>query len=80
MGTLPPTTLVRSSFPHMAHAGRRFSAHFITSIVARVPRDSLDRRGEFGDLEIGACYVAGRYPVRTTATTGRASASSAGTA
>ena len=60
MGTLPPTTLVRSSFPHMAHAGRRFSAHFITSIVARVPRDSLDRRGEFGDLEIGACYVAGK--------------------
>ncbi|MCY1058612.1 GMC oxidoreductase [Nannocystis sp. SCPEA4] len=60
MGTLPPTTLVRNSFPHMARAGGRFSAHFISSIVARVPRVALDPNGSFGDLEIGACYVAGK--------------------
>lgn len=60
MGTLPPTTLVRNSFPQMSNAGSRFSAHFITSIVARVPRADLDPQGEFGSLELGACYVAGK--------------------
>lgn len=37
MGTLPPVTLIRNSFPELANAvGQRFSAHFITSIAARV--------------------------------------------
>ena len=58
MGTLPPTTLVRNSFPHMHRAGERFSAHFITSIVARVPRDDFDG-DTFGELELGAFYIAG---------------------
>ena len=66
MGTLPPTTLVRNSFPDIPKifdaAGKRFSAHFITSIVARVPRDDIEQvTGErFGDLELGAFYIAGK--------------------
>jgi hypothetical protein len=61
MGTLPPTTLVRNSFLDLSHRiGERFCAHFITSIVARVPRKDLDPQDRFGPLEIGACYVAGK--------------------
>ncbi|MTW02364.1 GMC family oxidoreductase [Duganella ginsengisoli] len=59
MGTLPPATLVRNSFPDAPNVGERFTAHFITAIVARVPKALLDPNGEFGDLELGACYVAG---------------------
>ena len=57
-GVLPPTTLVQNAFPDST-AGERFSAHFITSITARVPRDNLDPDGTFSDLQLGACYVAG---------------------
>jgi choline dehydrogenase-like flavoprotein len=57
-GTLPPTTLVQNAYPDNP-AGDRFSAHFITSIVARVPREDLDPNGTFSDLQIGACYIAG---------------------
>ncbi len=75
MGTLPPTTLVRNSFPQIAEkVGERFSAHFITSIIARIPKKDfvrskneeklqkfakLKRKEKFGELEIGACYIAG---------------------
>lgn len=59
MGTLPPTTLLRNSFPDTQTLGERFSAHFISSIVARVPKSELDPEGRFGDLELSACYVAG---------------------
>ncbi|MBY0240465.1 MAG: GMC family oxidoreductase [Burkholderiaceae bacterium] len=59
MGTLPPATLVRNSFPQAPNVGERFTAHFITAIVARVPKALLDPNGDFGDLELGACYVAG---------------------
>lgn len=58
MGTLPATTLVQNSFPE-SRAGERFSAHFITAVVARIPRSDLDPNNEFSGLEIGACYVAG---------------------
>lgn len=57
-GTLPPTTLVQNAFPDNP-AGEQFSAHFITSVVARVPREDLDPDGTFSDLQIGACYIAG---------------------
>lgn len=60
MGTLPPTTLVRNSFPSLPNIGERFSAHFITAVVARVPRADLDPGHSFGPLEIGACYVGGK--------------------
>jgi len=59
MGTLPPATLLRNSFPDTSHLGQRFSAHFISSIVARVPKSDLDPDEQLGDLELGACYVAG---------------------
>lgn len=59
MGTLPPTTLVRNAFPEARHAGERFSAHFITSIIARVPVADMHLREELGELELAACYVAG---------------------
>jgi choline dehydrogenase-like flavoprotein len=59
MGTLPPTTLLRNSFPEKQHLDERFSAHFITSIVARVPKVDLDPNNDFSSLELGACYIAG---------------------
>lgn len=59
MGTLPPTTLVRNSFPMAVNPGERFSSHFITSIVARVPKEDFKGHDQFGELELGACYIAG---------------------
>ncbi len=58
-GTLPPTTLISNSFPQATQVGKRFSAHFITAIVARIPKEDLDPKDEFGELELSACYVAG---------------------
>lgn len=58
MGTLPPTNLVQSSFPRLRSIGNQFSAHFITSVIERVPREDLDTTKCFSQLEIAACYVA----------------------
>lgn len=58
MGTLPPATLIRNSFPQASKVGRRFSAHFISAITARVPKADLGLSGQT-DLEMAACYVAG---------------------
>ncbi|MHA7629798.1 GMC family oxidoreductase [Corallococcus sp. M7] len=87
MGTLPPTTLVRNSFPPLKNVGERFSAHFITSVVARVPRADLDPQGELGSLELGACYVAGKaqdwsqqFHIQLSALSDRAPERNAGTA
>lgn len=49
------------------HVGERFSGHFITSIVARVSRETLGSMGtdkpiKFAELEVGAFYVAGTAP------------------
>lgn len=60
MGTLPPTTLVLNSFPEVPSTGDRFTAHFITSIIARVPRKDFPFHDELADLELSAIYVAGR--------------------
>jgi choline dehydrogenase-like flavoprotein len=62
MGTLPPTTLVLNSFPDTKGAGTTFSAHFITSVVARVPRADFRFGDELGSLEVAAVYLAGRSP------------------
>lgn len=62
MGTLPPTTLMLNSFPQVSKAGTRFTAHFISAIVARVPRADYPFRDEIGDLELGAIYLAGMEP------------------
>jgi choline dehydrogenase-like flavoprotein len=59
MGTLPPTTLVLNSFPQATNAGERFTAHFITSVVARVLRTDYEFADQIGDLELAAIYVAG---------------------
>lgn len=59
MGTLPPTTLVINSFPQIKNAGERFTAHFITSIVARIPRNDYSFGEELSELELAAIYTAG---------------------
>ncbi|GAB1539746.1 hypothetical protein NUACC21_24130 [Scytonema sp. NUACC21] len=59
MGTLPPTTLILNSFPQVKNAGERFTAHFISAIVARVPREDYDFHTEIAELELGAIYMAG---------------------
>ena len=59
MGTLPPTTLVLNSFPQVKNAGKRFTAHFISAIVARVPRKDFDFHNQLADLELAAIYIAG---------------------
>ncbi len=62
MGTLPPATLVLNSFPQVPRAGESFSAHFITSVVARVPRRDYDFSEALGELELAAIYMAGKSP------------------
>ncbi|HEX6037990.1 GMC oxidoreductase [Longimicrobium sp.] len=62
MGTLPPTTLVLNSFPQVERAGERFTAHFITSVVARVRRTDYDFHEQIGELELAAIYMAGMNP------------------
>jgi choline dehydrogenase-like flavoprotein len=60
MGTLPPTTLLLNSFPQIKKAGERFTAHFITSVVARVPRKDFAFGEQIGELELAAIYLAGK--------------------
>jgi len=60
MGSLPPATLLLNSFPETAKVGERFTAHFITSIVARVPRKDYPFGAELADMELAAIYVAGK--------------------
>lgn len=62
MGTLPPTTLLLNSFPQASQAGERFCAHFITSVVARVPRSDYEFAGKLAELELAAIYLAGKNP------------------
>ncbi|MEP7093122.1 MAG: GMC oxidoreductase, partial [Flavobacterium sp.] len=59
MGTLPPTTLILNSFPQVKKAGERFTAHFITSVVARIPRKDYDFANRLSELELAAIYMAG---------------------
>jgi len=87
MGTLPPTTLVLNSFPQVENAGERFTAHFITSVVARVPRADYEFHGEIGELELAAIYMAGvdrktrgQYHIQLTALSDRHPAANAQTA
>lgn len=66
MGTLPATTLVLNSFPQVKNAGQRFTAHFISAIVARIPRKDFDFEQQLHKqntinekLELAAIYLAG---------------------
>ena len=69
MGTLSPTTLMLNSFPAAHHSslakiGTRFTAHFISSIIARVPlhvvESSYNQAEKKGELQMAAVYVAGK--------------------
>ncbi|XOI98807.1 hypothetical protein ACMX2M_23705 [Paenibacillus polymyxa] len=78
MGTLPPTTLILNSFPQVYNAGSRFTAHFISSIVARIPRSDYDFCSELEELELSAFYLAGenkltrgQYHIQITALSDR---------
>lgn len=62
MGTLPPTTLILNSFPQVVNAGKRFTAHFITSVVGRIPRKDFDFADKLNELELAAIYMAGVNP------------------
>ena len=65
MGTLPPTTLMLNSFPRLDKIGTRFTSHFISSIIARVPKAGclLYNQGRvMGKLQMAAVYIAGKHP------------------
>ena len=64
MSTLPATTLVLNSFdssefPQLSNVGKRFTAHFVSSVVARVPTHSLLHAAHASEIELGAVYIAG---------------------
>lgn len=64
MGILPSTTLTLNSFPasdfpSLSQVGKRFTAHFITSLTARVPLSKIMPKPSHDQLELGAVYVAG---------------------
>lgn len=71
MGTLPPTTLMFNSFPtssfrQLSNIGERFTSHFISAIIARVPVGNLPNNVYAflqekirGKLEMGTFYIAG---------------------
>ncbi|CAF3409498.1 unnamed protein product [Rotaria socialis] len=64
MSTLPATTLVLNSFkntefPQISHVGKRFTAHFVSSVVARVPRQYLSLAENAPEVELGAVYITG---------------------
>lgn len=64
MSTLPATTLVLNSFkarefPQLSNVGKRFTAHFVSSAIARVPRRSFPLPNNGPDVELGALYIAG---------------------
>jgi choline dehydrogenase-like flavoprotein len=62
MGTLPAATLLLNSFPQIKGAGERFTAHFITSVVARIPRKDYSFANSLDELELAAIYLAGTNP------------------
>jgi hypothetical protein len=62
MGTMPAATLLRNSFPEIKKIGDRYTTHFISSIIARIPRNHFDFDQELGLLELGAFYIGGTEP------------------
>jgi choline dehydrogenase-like flavoprotein len=78
MGAIPPATLMLNSFPQVKNTGKRFTAHFISAIVARIPREDYDFHPKIGELELGAVYFAGmdkktsgQYHIQLTALSDR---------
>ncbi|MBO0590520.1 GMC family oxidoreductase [Cellulophaga sp. E16_2] len=64
MGTMPPTTLIQNSFPELKNVGKRFTSHFISAIIARIPRAHFKFAKDLAELELGAFYIAGVNPER----------------
>ena len=65
MSTLPSTTLVLNSFnvgdfPCLANVGKRLTAHFISSVIARAPRSGLLELPPGQGIQLGAVYIAGK--------------------
>jgi choline dehydrogenase-like flavoprotein len=64
MSTLPATTLVlnsfgNSEFPKLSNVGKRFTAHFVSTLIARVPRHILSHADHVHEAELGAVYISG---------------------
>ncbi|WP_165750088.1 GMC oxidoreductase [Cellulophaga sp. Z1A5H] len=64
MGTMPPTTLIQNSFPALENVGKRFTSHFVSAIIARIPRVHFEFSKDLAELELGAFYIAGVNPER----------------
>jgi len=64
VGCMPAATLLLNSFPanYIPNVGKSFSAHFITAIVARVPRKSYPFADKLNSFELAALYLAGVEP------------------
>ena len=67
LGTLPTTTLVLNSFPKaefpmLSGVGERFTGHFKSLVVARIPKQSLSYSNKLQKFELGAVYIAGVHP------------------
>ena len=67
LGTLPATTLVlnsfpKSQFPMLSGVGERFAGHFMSHVVARIPKQSLSYSEKLQKFELGAVYIAGVHP------------------
>ena len=61
MGMYPATTLVANSFSKLTNkVGNRLSVHFISSIVAKYPRNMFKCNKSVTETEIGAIYIEGR--------------------
>ena len=79
MGVLPPTTLMLNSFPpssfrQLANIGTRYTGHFMSSLVARVPLHAhIDPRNMYHDLrkqiservEVAAIHIPAVHPDST---------------
>jgi choline dehydrogenase-like flavoprotein len=48
-----------TEFPQLLNVGKRFTAHFVSSAIARVPRKNLPLADTTPEVELGAIYVAG---------------------
>lgn len=59
LGALPATELVMRSFPSLPNVGTRYTAHSVSTIIARIPRGRLEFASALAALELGALYVAG---------------------
>jgi hypothetical protein len=69
MGVLPPTTLMLNSFPsssfrQLAGVGTRYTAHFRSSVLARLPRNLYHdlKKKISGKVELAAMHIPGLSP------------------